>query len=86
MPQKKRPAEFPTDWHWERHHDDLLRGLAGAHGRLEMAKGIPTENPDRKARIKDAEAEIAAVEANLERYGWGQEQASKRPAKASSKR
>ena len=77
--QKKRPAEFFSDWHWERHHEDLLRGLAGAQGRLLTAKNL--EGPDRDGRIAEAEAEIEAVHKQLEHYGWGVRE--KRPAGAS---
>lgn len=83
---RNRPAEFPTDWHWERHHEDLLRGLAGAQGRLAEAKSMSKGTPYREELIEGAENEVAAVEAQLEHYGWGSKQASKRPAKAQSKR
>ena len=82
MSKKNRPAEFPTDWHWERHHEDLLRGLEGAKGRLAAAEALPKGAPYREQNIEDAKSEIEAVHANLERYGWGQRAATKRPAGA----
>ena len=77
---RNRPTEFPTDWHWEQHHDDLDRALAGAHGRLAEAEQLPKGAPYREQRIADAKAEIEGTHAQLEHYGWGQKLASKRPA------
>ena len=85
MAQKKRPAEFPTDWHMEAERDALLRGLAGAEGRLREAEQLPKGAPFREQNIEDAKAEIEAVHAKLEHYGWGQRAAAKRPAGAAKK-
>lgn len=83
---RNRPAEFPTDWHWEAEHDALLRGLAGAQGRLDAAHAQPKGAPYREQNIEDAQSEVDAVHAKLEHYGWGQKAASKRPKEAKSTR
>jgi len=74
------PAEFATDWHMEAERDALIRGLAGAKGRLLEAQQLEDGAPNKEQRIKDAKAEIKAVNDKLDHYGWGQKSASKRPA------
>ena len=80
---RKRPAEFPTDWHWERHLEDLERELAGRKNRLAELQSLEPVNDE---AVAVTESEIAAVEKELARYGKGQQTASKRPAKAAETR
>lgn len=71
-----RPAEFPSDWHYEQHLEDTGRELAGRLNRVAELQAM-NAHPD---QIAQAEAEVAAARDELEKYGAGQKTASKRPA------
>jgi hypothetical protein len=77
------PGEFPSDWHRERHLEDLEREVTGRLNRL-------GELEDRGAHpdeIAQAEAEVEAAQGELARLGGkGHQQAEKRPRTASEKR
>lgn len=74
--------EFPTEWHQERHLEDLERELAGRERRIAELNELQT-HPDVLAQ---AEADRDAVLAQLERYGKGPGAAAKRPRTATSTR
>lgn len=82
---RKRPAEFPTDWHFEQHLKDLEREIEGRKDRLAWFKSMDKEVPDRELGIKTTEMELEAARAQLEHY-TGHKGASTRPAKATSSR
>ena len=81
MTEKKFPAEFATEWHYERHLEDLARELAGREARLAELKTLDTS----QHVLDEVETEIAACRAELDRY-TGRKKASKRPAKATETR
>ena len=76
---KKRPAEFPSDWHWEQHERDLKRALDGANYRLLEAESLDDLNPEKARLVADAKAEIEEANRQLAHYGWGPKAASRRP-------
>ena len=76
---RNRPAEFISDEQWEAHHEALERELAGRSARLAELKAADDVEP---AILEQAEAEVEAVHAQLDHYGWGQKKAAKRPAGA----
>lgn len=85
MAQKKRPAEFPTDWHWEAHLEALKRELAGCEARISELKAMPENAAGRDESLALIEGERDATLAQMKHYGIGQENAAKRPKAAAKK-
>lgn len=82
MAKKDIPAEFPTEYHYERHQGDLERNLAALERRvqeLEAANVSASDIDAAKAAVEDAKAALA-------HYGWGPKQAASRPRKAAETR
>jgi len=82
----KRPAEFPTDWHYENHLENLAREIEGRKSVLAGFEALPEGADGREAAIKRTKSELAAARAELNHYKKGPEKASKRPkAKAETR-
>jgi len=83
----KRPAEFPTDWHYENHLENLAREIEGRKAVLAGFEALPEGADGREAAIKQAKNELAAARAELKHYKpTTQKTASKRPkAKAETR-
>ena len=76
---KSTPAEFASDWHFERHLNDLERGLAAAHNRKAELHAMGAETVELEA---EQDRVIASIRAELASYGRGQKAAAKRPRAA----
>ena len=79
MAKTNHPAEFVSQWQYERHLEDLERELAGRERRVAELQATPAAHPD---TVKQAQAEAAAVREQLAHYGHGQSAAAKRPRAA----
>lgn len=80
---KKRPAEFPTDWHYEEHLQALQRELAGRKNRLAELEAM---GDDAEAAIEETKGEIDAVEGELRRYGVIKATRPAKPAESRGKK
>ena len=76
---KDTPAEFPSDWHFQAHLDDLERDVAGLLHRVEELRGMPAAHPD---QIKAAEAAVEVAKEKLAAAAGP----AKRPRRAREKR
>lgn len=68
MAKAKRPAEFPTDWHFEAHIEALKREIQGRKDRLAWFKSMDDDNPDRAPGMKQTQMELDAAEEQLAHY------------------
>jgi hypothetical protein len=81
----KRPSEFPTDWHFQNHLENLEREIQGRKVILEGFEASPKGTADRELNIERTKLELEAAREQLEHYS-GHKGASKRPARAASTR
>lgn len=82
MAKPSYPPEFASEWHYERHLEDLERELLGRERRLAELQALKTHPED----LAQAEAEVEAVREQLALYGVGQKKASTRPRKPKESR
>lgn len=82
MAKTSYPPEFPSEWHYTRHLEDLERELLGRERRLAELQAMNAT----ASELEQCEAEIEAARKQLAHYGAGPEKASSRPRKATQKR
>ena len=75
---RKTPAEFPSDWHYENHLENLAREIQGYKDQVEYLKALEGPEEDKAQAIANAEGGLAAAQAELKHYS-GPKNASKRP-------
>jgi hypothetical protein len=82
----KRPAEFPTDWHYENHLENLAREIDGRKAVLATFEALPDDAEGKDEAVKRTKMELKAARDELAHYTKGPKTASKRPkAKAETR-